>query len=101
MEVFALVYITQRGAYIASALPHLGASDHITVMLTPAYRPRAKVNKPVQKQIRVWQESASSVLQDCFGTTHWVMFKQATYNHHTNIGEYTDTVTAYISKCMM
>ncbi|KAJ8377324.1 hypothetical protein AAFF_G00261730 [Aldrovandia affinis] len=29
------------------------------------------------------------------------MFKQAaTYNHHTNIQEYTDTVTAYISKCV-
>ncbi len=30
------VYTTQRGDY--KALPHLGTSDHITVMLMPAYR---------------------------------------------------------------
>ncbi len=30
------VYTTQRGAYKALPLPHLGASDHITVMLMPA-----------------------------------------------------------------
>ncbi len=32
------VYTTQRGAYKALPLPHLGASDHITVMLMPAHR---------------------------------------------------------------
>ncbi|KAK0147812.1 hypothetical protein N1851_012502 [Merluccius polli] len=58
-----LVYTTLRGAYKASPLPHLGASDHTTVMLMPAYRPKVKVTRLVQKQ------------------------------------EYSDTVTAYISKC--
>ncbi len=37
------VYTTQRGAYKALPLPHLGASDHITVMLMPAHRPLVKV----------------------------------------------------------
>ncbi len=41
------VYTTQRGAYKALPLPHLGASDHITVMLMPAYRPLVKVIKPI------------------------------------------------------
>ncbi len=32
-------YTTQRGAYKALPLPYLGTSDHITVMLIPAYKP--------------------------------------------------------------
>ncbi|KAL0153373.1 hypothetical protein M9458_051292 [Cirrhinus mrigala] len=86
------VYTTQRGAYKAFPLPHLGASDHITVMLMPAYRPLVKVTKPVRKQIQA--------LQDCFDTTDWNMFKQAaTYNNTTDLQEYAETVTAYINKC--
>lgn len=81
-------------------LPHLGASDHITVMLMPAYRPLVKVAKPVRKQILVWPEGSSEALQDCFSTTDWNMFKQAaTYNNTTDLQEYTETVTAYITKC--
>ncbi len=59
------VYTTQRGAYKALPLPHLGASDHITVMLMPAYRPLVKAIKPVHKQIQVWPEGSSEALQDC------------------------------------
>ena len=95
------VFTSHKGAYKASPLPHIGLSDHITVMLIPAYRPRVKITKPVRKQVRVWPEGATSALQDCFATTDWEMFKQAaTYNSHTDINEYTDTVTAYISKCI-
>ena len=97
---FDLVYTTQKGAYKVSPLSHLSASDHITVRL-PVYRPRVKFTRPVQRQVRVWSDGASSALQDCFNTTDWDMFKQvATYNHHTNIQEYIDTVTAYIIKCI-
>ncbi len=71
------VYTTQRGAYKALPLPHLGTSDHITVMLIPAYRPIVKVTKPVHRQIQVWPEGSSEALQDCFNTTDWNMFKQA------------------------
>ncbi len=49
-------------------LPHLGTSDHITVMLMPAYRPLVKVIKPTHKQIQVWPEGSSEALQDCFDT---------------------------------
>ncbi len=97
------VYTTQRGAYKALPLPlpHLGASDHITVMLMPAYRPLVKVIKPIHKQIQVWPEGSSEALQDCFDTTDWNMFKQAaTYNNTTDLQEYSETVTAYITKCI-
>ncbi len=80
------VYTTQRGAYKALPLPHLGASDHITVMLMPAYRPLVKVIKPIHKQIQVWPEGSSEALQDCFDNTDWNMFKQAaTYNNTTDL----------------
>ncbi len=67
----------------------------------PAYRPLVKVIKPVHKQIQVWPEGSSEALQDCFDTTDWNMFKQAaTYNNTTDLQEYTETVTAYITKCI-
>uniref|UniRef100_A0A3B1KH12 Reverse transcriptase domain-containing protein n=1 Tax=Astyanax mexicanus TaxID=7994 RepID=A0A3B1KH12_ASTMX len=94
------VFTTHRGAYRASPLPHLGASDHLTIMLMPAYRPLVKVTKPVLKQVRVWPEGSSEALQDCFSTTDWNMFREAaTHNNSTDIQEYTETVSAYITKC--
>ncbi len=74
---------------------------HISVMLIPAYRPLLKLAKPVQKLITIWPENATSTLQDCFQCTDWNMFKEAaTYNNHTDLQEYTETVTAYIKKCI-
>ncbi|KAI2643798.1 hypothetical protein H4Q32_029977 [Labeo rohita] len=43
--------------------------------------------------------SMASTLQDCFQCTDWNMFREAaTYNNHTDLHEYTETVTAYIKK---
>ncbi len=90
-----------KNAYIAELRPHLRYSDHISVMLIPAYRPLLKLAKPVQKQITVWPDNATSALQDCFQDTDWYMFKEtATYNNHTDLQEYTETVTAYIKNCI-
>ncbi len=95
------VYTTIKNAYKAVPHPHLGYSDHISVMLIPAYRPLLKLAKPVQKLVTIWPENATSTLQDCFQCTDWNMFKEAaTYNNHTDLQEYTETVTAYIKKCM-
>ncbi len=95
------VYTAVKSAYKAEPRPHLGCSDHISVMLIPAYRPLLKLAKPVQKQIKVWPDNATSALQDCFQDTDWSMFKEAaTYNNHTDLQEYTETVTSYIKKCI-
>lgn len=100
-NILDFVFTTQRGAYRALPLPHLGASDHITIMLMPAYRPLIRVTKPVQKQIQVWPEGSSEALQDCFDTTDWNMFKQAaTYNNTIDLQEDSKTVIAYINKCI-
>ncbi len=95
------VYTTEKNAYEAEPRPHLVYSDHISVMLIPAYRPLLKLAKLVQKQITVWPDNATSALQDCFQDTDWNMFKEAaTYNNHTDLQEYIETVTAYIKKCI-
>ncbi len=54
------VYTTVKYAFKAEPRPHLGYSDHISVMLTPAYRPLLKLAKPVQKQITVWPDAKRS-----------------------------------------
>ncbi len=96
------VYTTGKNAYKAEPRPHLGYSDHISVMLIPAYRPLLKLAKPVQKLITIWPNDATSTLQDCFQCTDWNMFKEAaTYNNHTDLHEYTETVTAYIKSALM
>ncbi len=70
-------------------------------MLIPAYRLLLKLAKPVQKQIMALQENTTSALPDCCQDTDWNMFKEAaTYNNHTDLQEYTETVTAYIKKCI-
>ena len=76
-NILDLVYTSHKGAYKASPLPHIGLSDHLTVMLMPAYRPRVKVEKPVRKEISVWPDGSRFALQDCLATTDWGMFKQA------------------------
>lgn len=46
-------YTNSKGAYKAYPLPHLGTSNHISIMLAPAYRPRVTLVKPVRKRISV------------------------------------------------
>ena len=46
-------------------------------------------------------EGAVSALQDRFKSTERGMFKEAATNgNHTDLGGHTETVTAYISKCI-
>ncbi len=60
------VYTTVKNAYKAVPRPHLGYSDHISVMLIPAYRPLLKLAKPVQKLITIWPENATSHYRTAF-----------------------------------
>ncbi|KAM9826427.1 uncharacterized protein ACBT44_006665 [Syngnathus typhle] len=81
-----LVYSSHKGAFKVAPLPHLGLSDHITVMLLPAYRQMVRASRPVRKRVRVWPEGASDALRDCFGSTDWDMFwRAATCDDRTDI----------------
>lgn len=64
-----LLYTNIKDSYRASSLPNVGSADHLAVLLTPAYKPRAKQNKPEIKEIRIWPKEAVLLLQDCFDTT--------------------------------
>lgn len=58
-----IVYTNQKGS-VQGPLPHPSTSDHITVMLKPAYRTLVKVTKPIRKQVRVWPEGSTEALKD-------------------------------------
>ncbi len=90
-----IVCTTEKNAYKAAPCLYLGYSDHISVMLFPAYRPHLKLAEPVQKQSTVWPDDATSALQSCFQDTDWNMFRgAATCNNHTDLQEYT--VTSFV-----
>lgn len=95
------VYTNIRQAFRAVPHPHLGSSDHLSVMLIPAYRPLLTRSKPVVKEIRAWPEGATATLQDCFESTDWSVFREAaTTYQHVDLTKYTEAVTGYITKCM-
>ncbi|KAK1803173.1 hypothetical protein P4O66_021691, partial [Electrophorus voltai] len=94
------VYTNISGAYRAEPRPHLGYSDHMSVMLIPAYRPIVRRSKPLLKQVRTWPAGAISAFQDCFEQTTWITFKEAATDGGTvNLEVYTASVTGYITTC--
>ncbi|KAI4893321.1 hypothetical protein NFI96_028477 [Prochilodus magdalenae] len=94
-----LVYTNIPSTYRAEPRPYLEYSDHISVMLIPAYRPLVRRSKPVLKQLRTWQSGAISALQNCFEHTDWQM-EAATYSNTTDLEEYSSSVTSCIGKCI-
>jgi len=95
------VYTNRRRAYRAVPLPKLGLSDDISVMLVPSYSPVVKTMKPTQKTITLWPSNATSVLQHCFESTDWQVFKKAATNAgEVDLEEYASSVTCYINKCV-
>lgn len=94
-----LVYTNIKNAYKAAPLPHIYSSDHLTVMLTPAYRPRARQEPAALKDIRVWPQEAVPALQGCFGCTQWSIFKDAASSgDYIDLQEYTEAVMGFITK---
>ena len=69
-----LVYTNIKKAFRAVPCPHLGSSDHLSVMLIPAYKPLLTREKLAVKEVRVRPEGAMSALQDCFEHTKRSMF---------------------------
>lgn len=100
MNTLDLIYTNISKAFKAVPNPHLGFSDHLVVMLIPAYKPLLIRGKTTVKKVRVWPGEATSALQDFFDCIDWATFKDtATANKHTNMEEYSATVSAFIKKC--
>ncbi|KAI4896215.1 hypothetical protein NFI96_006295 [Prochilodus magdalenae] len=95
------VYTNIRDPYRAVPHPHLGLSDHISIMLVPAYHPPLRRSRPTQKTITVWPGDADTVPQDCFGCTDWQVFREAAESEgELDLEDYTSAVLGYISKCV-
>ena len=72
-NILDTVYTTKRGAYKACPLPHIGLSDHITVMLMQAYRHESESHQTGSEASMC--VARAGLLQDCLRTTDWEMFK--------------------------
>ncbi|XP_036413617.1 uncharacterized protein LOC118798303 [Colossoma macropomum] len=92
------VYSNVRGAYKAVPWPHFGLSDYISVFLYPAYRQLLKQALPVSKTIKVWNEETDLVLQDCFDSTNWDVFRAAAVREDGTIDleDYASGVTGEV-----
>lgn len=60
------VYSNIKGAYRARPLPHLGLSDHLSMLLIPAYTPLRRRAAPTTITVKAWPADAPHQLQDCF-----------------------------------
>ena len=87
------VYSNIKLGYRAKQLPHLGQSDHMSLLLIPAYTPIRKSAPVITKTVKTWPEDASQQLQDCFDRTNWDIFE------HQDLNVFTDSVLCYIKHC--
>ena len=89
-------YSNIKNAFLAAPLPHFGKSDHLAIILRPAYIKRLKARPVTIKTVNTWTDwSAQASLQGCLAATDWNIFRDATDNIH----DYTETVSDYISWC--
>ena len=86
------LYSLHGDAYKALPHPPFGKSDHNSILLIPAYDQKLNQEAPVTRSIRKWSEDADAMLQDCFASTDWNMFRDST----NGIEEYTTSVILYL-----
>lgn len=90
-----------KHSYRATALLHVGNSDHLAFILTLAYKARVQQDKPVVREVRIWPPGAKSALIEFFETTQQDIFREAaTYNNITDLQGYSVSVTGNINKCI-
>lgn len=87
-------YTNIKHGYRAKQLPHLGQSDHMSLLMLPAYTPVRRSIRASTKTVRMWPEGASQQLQDCFENTNWDVFE------HQDLEEQTSAVLGYITHCV-
>ena len=58
-------------AYKSVSLPPVGKSDHNSIHLIPAYRPKIETDPIVKKSVKVWTHESEEQLRGCFECTEW------------------------------
>ena len=89
-----LCYGSIKGAYSASSLPPLGASDHNVVHLRPVYQRLLEREKPQKRTVKIWNEDSIMALQGCFDCTSWEGFKCPDLNVQVEV------ISDYITFCV-
>jgi hypothetical protein len=84
-----------RNAYKSLQLPNIGLSDHDTIHLLPAYRPKIQTDPVVTKTVKVWSTESVEQLQGCFDCTDWNVFLDSS----DDVNEAADVVSEYIVFC--
>ncbi|KAK0146581.1 hypothetical protein N1851_014085 [Merluccius polli] len=74
------VYTNIKNGYRAKQLPQLAQSDHMSLLLIPAYTPIRKSAPITIKTVKTWPEGAMEQLQNCFEITDWSVFENRTLN---------------------
>lgn len=65
-------------------------SDHLSLLMLPAYKPLISRAKPTNIEVRVWPEEATAQLLTCFEGTNWSLFVDL------DLDQYTLLVLSYI-----
>lgn len=94
-----LLYANVKEAYIATALPPLGSSDHNLVCLQTCYKPRVQREPATSRTVRKWTPEATEALRDCFESTDWNVLLHSQTPNNTSIDEMAECVTDYINFC--
>ena len=84
-----------KDAYKSVPLPNIGNSDHETVHLIPAYRPKIETEPVVSKSVKKWSKEAIETLQGCYECTDWDIF----FDSSQDINETVDVISDYIVFC--
>ena len=82
-------------AYKSHAFPPIGRSDHDTVYLVPAYRPKIQRERVEKKSVKMWSKESVEELQGCFECTDWDVF----FNSCDDVNDATDVISSYVSFC--
>ena len=82
-------------AYKSVSLPPVGKSDHNTIHLVPAYRPKIQTDPIVKKSVKVWTPESEKQLRGCFECTEWSVLVDSC----ENVSEAADVVSNYIVFC--
>ena len=82
-------------AYKSVSLPLVGKSDHNSIHLIPAYRPKIETDPIVKKSVKVWTPESEEQLRGCFECTEWSVLVDSC----ENVSEAADVVSSYIGFC--
>ena len=86
------VYSNIPKAYKTTPLPHLGQSDHLSLLLLPRYTPLINRVIPTVRTVKIWLQGAEAALQPGFQRTDWSLFAtNTTSDSQLDIETYTSS----------